>query len=284
MFRASQVFLEAAQEQGVRLDALDRAYLTAPTAPVDPPLHALIQAHHDNYALAGKLHNRLQSPLDVAALPDGGPYRMLGALLNTTFGIPDTSPSAYTCLTPSRNEFSICDGIEESWFNTLLSQEEIPAKPPLVQVFTNSDGLPVAMRKGRGAHATGVLLEPVRGNAAATHDAADVQELVYGPGAIVQISTKHDAALLERKLVPRPVQNSDKVEYELCHKLVLPDGHSLVSPASDITGLHFSRLSPLMYDDPDILAEQHYGAPYLDKPMSRLRDLAHAVVAHAQKG
>jgi hypothetical protein len=265
MYRPNAAFLSACQEQNVSMDDTLRQALLALSGTIVTEIHQLHYEVNDGAIKPG--YELLSGPLDIDALPDEPLVRMLGTLCNAEHGVPDMRPSAYQILSEATVVGGTCETVEAHWSNSVHALKREPPGNPRIQVFTTPDGTPVIARKGRGDYDTGVLLEDVRMS-------TQRLEMVYPAGSIVQIETTRDAAL--RAPVPGKYP-----------KLWLPGTESLVSPVSEISGVSFARLSPIICAE---LAQRrqefpkHYSHLSLNRPLEQLREMARYVIKRSPVG
>jgi hypothetical protein len=231
---ASAAFLASCKQQSVRLDPF---YKTLLTYELSPGSSRHISQVVDVVRVLAREYGRLKRPiasgaLALSELPDDVPSQLLGQLINATID-PRSTPAADYCVTnPAKSSWPTCSDVEVFWATTADAMaDRRPGSLPLVQIIADTKHNPVVIRKGRGLHATGLLL---------AHVAIGKDGIVYPPGSIVQIDVKGDW---------RKVSASGKLQ--------LPPSGIDVQPLGQVTGLRFERLSP--FSVPPGMRTRHFG-------------------------
>lgn len=222
-------------------------------------LHVIAFEHQD--VLRGVRYAALDAPLNIDAMPDVGPVRMLAALANVASGYGEGVDGQFEVTTPAalKGHDGDCPNAEKYWNRTLESlQAEIP---PLAEVYVDDNGAAVAMRKGRGAVPTALLLQPVR----IIDDEND--PFTYLPGSLVHLSAVDDEKRIERVSSSR--------------KLQVPQT-GIVRPWNDVTGMTYLRETPLAYNDEAFIRSEPYAANVsVPNPWETARKLANSIIQAA---
>ncbi|HSX30509.1 MAG TPA: hypothetical protein VLE99_01185 [Candidatus Saccharimonadales bacterium] len=255
-YSPASVFLSACEAQGV---------VEATEAKGRQGIIALIATLHRGVVEAGipLRFNALDGPLDIGAMPNIGPVRMLGALANVASGYDQGVDSDFEITTPSafKGGDGDCPNAEQHWNSTLESRSN--GHPPLAEVYVAENGEAVAIRKGRGAVPTVLLLKAVR-----IVDGNNVP-FTYLPGSLVHLSAVGDETRIVR-------QGPN-------HKLEIPGG-SVVRPWGDVTGVNYLRQTPLAYDDSTLVASEAYAKHVsVERPWQAVQDLAELIIEQAKQ-
>jgi hypothetical protein len=124
------------------------------------------------------------------------------------------------------------------------------------------NGEPVAMRKGRGATPTALLLQPVHiidGNN---------RPFTYLPGSLVHLSASGD--------------ETNIVRHSSSRKLQVPK-QGLVRPWSDVTGMDYIRQTPLAYNNSDLINAEPYAPQVsIERPWQAVQYLARHVIQNTR--
>ena len=187
--------------------------------------------------LMGVRYAAVDAPLKIDAMPDVGPVRMLAALANVASGYEVEIDSQFEVTRPAamKGHDGDCPNAEKYWSRTLESLEG--ENPPLAEVYVDDTGRAVAIRKGRGAAPTALLLQSVR----IVDDEYD--PFTYMPGGLVHLSAIGDEERIVR------VGASRKLQVPL---------NGIVRPWSDVTGMSYLRETPLAYNDPSLRQFEPY--------------------------
>jgi hypothetical protein len=205
----------------------------------------------------------LDGPLDIDQMPDLGPVRTLGALANVASGYAEGVTSELQITRPSalKNSDGSCPNAEKFWDATVDSINN--GKPALAEVYLGTNGKAAAIRKGRGAVPTALLLQPV-----SIIDGKN-KPFTYLPGSLVHLSAADDETRIIR-------QGST-------HKLQVPDA-GIVRPWSDVVGMDYVRETPVAYDDNALVKHESYtevAAFSHDNPWRAVQTLAQHIIEHA---
>lgn len=204
----------------------------------------------------------LDAPLDINAMPDIGPVRMLGALANVASGYDEGVSSKFEIAVPSafKGHDGFCPSAERYWDRTLQSLTN--NHPPLAEVYVDDNDEAVAIRKGRGAIPTVMLLQSVR-------IVDNGKSFTYLPGSLVHLSASGDETRVVRHGASR--------------KLTVPGG-SIVRPWSDVTGMNYLRQTPLAYNDATLIKyEANAGHISVEQPWQAAQALAYHIIEYGNR-
>jgi len=219
---------------------------------------------HMDVVESGILFKALDGPLDINRMPNIGPIRTLGALANVASGYPEGVMSAYEIANPSafKGYDGRCPNGETHWHNTLASLTS--DQPALAEVYVDEANTPVAIRKGRGAVPTALLLQAVK-----ITDGNNTP-FVYLPGSLVHLSAVDDDARITR--------------HGSNHKLLVPP-EGCVRPWRDVVGMNYLRQTSVAYPSKALAEQESYvsgaATSSIANPWKAVQALAQRIVERA---
>jgi hypothetical protein len=223
-------------------------------------LYTIAFEHQD--ILRGVRYPALDAPLNIDAMPDVGPVRMLAALANVASGYSEGVDSQFEVTAPAtlKGHHGDCPNAEKHWNRTLESFAG--RNPPLAEVYVDDNGTAVAMRKGRGAVPTALLLQSVR----IIDDEND--PFTYLPGSLVHLSAIGDEERIKR--------------FSSSRKLQVPE-NGIVRPWSEVTGMTYLRETPLAYNERgQVECEPYAQNVSVQRPWETAQAFANLIIQQAQ--